>query len=121
MRFLHSIPVVFLSTMFFVGCSQNAVSPQVGSGLAIRAVAASKTVVGPGASTTILCTVDGAVAGKLNYDWTVSGTYGYIYPMDSVCIFASPGCHSGSAKVSVTVSDESGAAVNGSVDINAAQ
>jgi hypothetical protein len=85
--------------------------------LTIQSVVAIPTIVPPGESAMIKATVTGA-SGAMNYEWNATGAYEYLSPRDSICIFSSPGCHSGPATVTVTVTDASGATATDSVKLN---
>jgi hypothetical protein len=109
------LPANFYSVL---GCNEPAVTAPSSSNIQIQSLIATPSVVPAGVTSMIVCKIEGSVSGTLNYTWKATGAYDYITPLDSVCIFASPSCHSGPATVTVNVSDGTGASVSGSVNIN---
>lgn len=118
MRVWLGLLLIALFIPSFTGCQKTAVSPTGNSELQIKSVSATPSEVPAGNTSLIKCTVEGTTTGKLTYEWDATGAYGYLTPMDSICIFSSPSCHSGPATVTVKVSDGNGAFVTGSVNLN---
>jgi len=110
--------IVGLSIFPIIGCNKNAVSATGSGNLQLQSLTATPKVVPAGSTAMIICNVSSNTSGKLNYEWNASGAYGYLTPMDSICIFSTPTCHSGRATVTVKVSNASGESISGSVNLN---
>jgi hypothetical protein len=118
MRFSIGLFFINATLSIFLGCKEPVVTAPSSSNFQIQSLVATPSVVPAGVTSMIACKIEGNVRGTLNYNWKVTGAYEYITPIDSICIFASPSCHSGPATVTVNVSDGTGASVSGSVNIN---
>jgi hypothetical protein len=118
MRFLTTLALALLFTLSLNGCYENAVSPNGSSGLTIDSLIAAPTYVPTGATSLITAKVSGGNGSTLTYEWSATGAFDYLTPMDSICVFTSPSCHYGPAVVTLTVTDGSGASATGSVNLN---
>ena len=108
--------VIALCLLVFGGC-KSAPTAAVNAEM-VLSLTAEPTVVKAGETSLLICNVTGVSdTTNLTYQWDATGAYGYLSPMGKACIFASPGCHSGPATVTVTVTNDDGSAV-GTINLN---